>query len=63
MCSYLTTLPLLLAGLAFCVAADWPQYRADAERSGYTAEPLPAGLSLAWTHQPAHPPQPAWPAR
>jgi outer membrane protein assembly factor BamB len=42
-------------------AADWPTYRGDAARSGYTAEALPAQLSLAWTWQPAHPPQPAWP--
>src|SRR5688500_10735951 len=42
-------------------AADWPQVRADAERSGYTAESLPADLSLAWTHHAAHPPLPAWP--
>jgi outer membrane protein assembly factor BamB len=42
-------------------AADWPQYRADAERSGYTAEPLPAELHLQWTRVAPHPPEPAWP--
>jgi len=41
-------------------AADWPQYRADAERSGYTPEELPAGLSLAWVYHPRHAPRPAW---
>lgn len=42
-------------------SADWPTYRADAARSGYTAEDLPHELSLAWTYQQAQPPMPAWP--
>jgi len=42
-------------------AGDWPMYRADAGRSGYTAEPLPAKLSLHWVHRAAHAPEPAWP--
>ncbi|MBI5384725.1 MAG: PQQ-binding-like beta-propeller repeat protein [Verrucomicrobia bacterium] len=41
--------------------ADWPTYRHDAARSGYTAEPLPAKLSLSWSFRAPHPPQPAWP--
>ncbi len=54
---------VLIAGSnsSTAAAADWPTYRGDAERSGATTEPLPANLSLAWTHQPAHPPSPAWP--
>ena len=54
---------VLLVGClaAEAAAADWPQYRADAERSGNTSETLPADLSLAWTYRPAHPPTPAWP--
>ena len=51
--------------LAFSIhaarAADWPTYRADAARSAYTAESLPAELSLRWTYQPRHVPNPAWP--
>ncbi len=43
------------------LAADWPTYRGDAERSGYTAESLPTKLSHAWTYRPAHAPLPAWP--
>ncbi len=43
------------------LAADWPQYRADAQRSGYTAEQLPAELHLQWTYIAPHPPKPAWP--
>ncbi|MBC7815703.1 MAG: PQQ-binding-like beta-propeller repeat protein, partial [Planctomycetaceae bacterium] len=42
-------------------AADWPTYRGDAARSGYTSEALPAKLSHAWTYRPAHAPTPAWP--
>ncbi len=41
--------------------ADWPMYRGDSQRSGYTAESLPAQLQPQWTYRPTHPPQPAWP--
>ena len=58
-----------LLGLCACLAvcggnpclADWPMYRTDAARSGYSPEPLAAELSLAWVHRPSAPPQPAWP--
>lgn len=64
-------LPLvILSGLLCGVAAsgiagagDWPTYRADAARTGYTAEELPAGLSLAWTFRSRSAPMPAWPTR
>ena len=46
---------------AISSAADWPQYRADPQRSGYTAEQLPVELHLQWTYVAPHPPQPAWP--
>ena len=52
---------LVFSSLSVSTAADWPQYRGDAERSGYTDEKLPAELSLAWKYQPAHEPVPAWP--
>ncbi|QDT97809.1 outer membrane protein assembly factor BamB family protein [Gimesia aquarii] len=42
-------------------AADWPTYRADANRSGYTADELPTELVQHWKHQTEHAPQPAWP--
>jgi outer membrane protein assembly factor BamB len=55
-------LPLMFSLLAIgAMAADWPTYRGDTERTGYTAESLPAKLSLAWTYKPTHPPTPAWP--
>jgi len=44
-------------------AADWPTYRADAARSGYTSERLPAKLSLAWTYRSPNAPLPAWPSQ
>ncbi|MCY2989665.1 MAG: PQQ-binding-like beta-propeller repeat protein [Planctomycetota bacterium] len=50
---------LLLAQTS--LAADWPMGRADAARSGYTAERLPEALSLRWTVRERHAPQPAWP--
>ncbi|MCA9014799.1 MAG: PQQ-binding-like beta-propeller repeat protein, partial [Planctomycetaceae bacterium] len=42
-------------------AADWPTYRADAQRSGFTTDGLPEKLALHWRHQAAQAPQPAWP--
>ncbi len=44
-------------------AADWPTYRSDAARSGYTSEKLPETLSLQWTYRSPHPSMPAWPTR
>lgn len=52
---------LVLIATAKATAADWPMYRCDSFRSGYTSEKLPAKLSLAWTYRPTHPPSPSWP--
>jgi len=54
------TFLLSLSGL-HCALADWPTYRADAARSGYTAESIPNQLALRWVHRSAHAPRPAWP--
>ncbi len=43
--------------------SDWPMYRADAARSGYTPEALPARLKVRWVAKPNRPPQPAWSGR
>jgi len=51
----------LLTLLLPCSAADWPMYRADAQRSGYTAEAIPNQLQLRWTFRSPHTPRPAWP--
>ncbi len=53
---------LMLAVPAGGRGADWTCDRADAARSGYTAEQLPATLSLRWTAIESHPPAPAWPS-
>ena len=41
-------------------AADWPQYRSDAARSGYTSDRLAANLSPRWIYKARHNPKPAW---
>jgi outer membrane protein assembly factor BamB len=55
-----------VAAIAFFITAagfagDWPTYRGDALRSGYTADALPEELSLCWSYKPRYAPQPAWP--
>jgi len=50
----------LLGAACGACAADWPTYRADAGRSGYSPEPLPARLELRWVHR-GRAPCPAWP--
>lgn len=44
-------------------ASDWPMYRADAARSGYTSDHLPAKLKISWVSKATSPPQPAWSGR
>ncbi|MBI5684605.1 MAG: PQQ-binding-like beta-propeller repeat protein [Verrucomicrobia bacterium] len=51
----------LVAAASSGFAADWPTFRGDAMRSGYTADALPEELSLCWSYKPRHAPQPAWP--
>ncbi len=47
-------------GFATSVRGDWPTYRADAARTGFTAESLAGELALAWSYD-AGVPSPAWP--
>lgn len=56
-------LPVILSMLALrSAAADWPTYRHDNQRTGYTQEDLGgASVTEAWTYRSAQPPQPAWP--
>ncbi|MGE3309668.1 MAG: PQQ-binding-like beta-propeller repeat protein [Limisphaerales bacterium] len=44
------------------LATDWPTYQSNSARSGISPDPLPPApaLSLLWTWQSPHPPQPAW---
>ncbi len=57
----LVTVGFLLVGHGVpALAGNWPMYRGDAARSGYTPAALPAELALSWTRQlPAL--QPTWP--
>ena len=43
------------------LAGNWPMYRADAARRGYSADRLPASLELRWVYR-GLPPQPTWPS-
>lgn len=53
---------VLLACLGMQVQGrDWPTYGGDPARSGYTAEELPAKLTLRWHYQALQAPVPAWP--
>jgi outer membrane protein assembly factor BamB len=53
-------LGILLAVLGVS-RGDWPMYRSDAARSGYTAQTLASRLAVRWTLDERQPPQPAWP--
>lgn len=55
------TLFLIAVPLLQSPAADWAMFRADAKRSGYTAEAIPNQLKLRWTFRSPHAPSPAWP--
>lgn len=50
-----------VVNISFIHAADWPQYKNDAARSGYTAEALPSNLKQAWVLKCRQAPIPAWP--
>lgn len=43
------------------VHADWPTYRHDAVRSGFTSEPISNSLRLSWEFRLPASPRPAWP--
>jgi outer membrane protein assembly factor BamB len=60
----LATMLILVASVSTQVpAADWPQYRHDAARSGYTSENLGDQLSLQWRRETRHRPHRAWVGR
>jgi len=43
-------------------AGDWPMFRADAARTGYTPDRLPDKLELRWVYRNRAAPAPAWPS-
>lgn len=42
-------------------ADDWPFYKANAARDGFTQQTLPAKLAVRWVSNSRHKPMPAWP--
>ena len=56
---------MLISATPALRASDWPTYRGDAARSGYTSEPLPLplpdGMRLMWDCRRGGSPVPAWP--
>ncbi len=53
-------LAFLVSGTATARAGDWPTYRADAARSGYTSEAIPNQLRERWVFHPGAAPRRAW---
>jgi outer membrane protein assembly factor BamB len=47
-------------GISAAAGADWPAYRADSQRSGYTSEAITGELNPAWLFKSPHAPTPAW---
>ena len=58
-----TAIGFLATFASFTNAADWPMFRNDAARSGYSADELPQQPVLRWVHRATHQPAPAWPTR
>ena len=58
-------LPLvaMVAIVSSANAGDWPMFRADAARSGFTTDRLPRQPKLRWVYRAAQKPSPAWPTR
>ena len=52
---------LFLALTSSLFAADWPTYRTDASRSGYTSETIPNQLRQRWAFRLPSGPRIAWP--
>jgi outer membrane protein assembly factor BamB len=52
---------LILLITCSSLRADWPMYRNDAARSGYTTQRLDAPLQEGWIYREPHAPHSAWP--
>lgn len=52
---------VLTLAIGSSIAADWPMYRADSARSGYSSDSLPRDLELRWVYRSPNVPAPAWP--
>ena len=58
---FVILLAFLMIGTSSLHGRDWPMYRADAARTGYSSEPLPENLELRWVYRNLTAPMPAWP--
>ncbi|MBC8470546.1 MAG: PQQ-binding-like beta-propeller repeat protein [Planctomycetes bacterium] len=58
---FVILLAVLVTGTNSLQGGDWPMYRADAARTGYSSEPLPDNLELRWIYRNRTAPMPAWP--
>ena len=61
LCDLVVRLAVLVLVTGSLQGGDWPMYRADAARTGYSPEPLPDNLELRWVHRNRAAPTPAWP--
>jgi len=52
---------LIFLGTGTAAASDWPTFKHDNSRVGYTADPLRAALTLRWIYSASEAPQKAWP--
>ncbi|MCP4261639.1 MAG: PQQ-binding-like beta-propeller repeat protein [Planctomycetes bacterium] len=60
-CNLVIFLIIVLLATSSLQGNDWPMYRADAARTGYTSESLPDNLELRWIYRNQTAPSPAWP--
>ena len=58
---FVILLTVLVTGINSLQGGDWPMYRADAARTGYSSEPVPDNLELRWVYRNQTAPMPAWP--
>ena len=60
-CDFVVALAILALATGPLQGGDWPTYRADAARTGYSSEPLGDDLELRWIYRNRTAPAPAWP--
>lgn len=60
-CKFIAPLVISVLATGSLYAGDWPMFRADATRTGYSPDPLPEDLELRWTYRNQTAPAPAWP--
>ena len=61
LCNFVILLTISALATGSLYAGDWPMFRADAVRTGYSPEPLPEDMELCWTYRSSAAPAPAWP--